>query len=339
MSQFILIVVFIIMLIISLSNNKRPTPTLTLLLGLILIIVIVFRDSQMADYREYVRIFEYYPETVEIFHKTLIYNLRSLGFGYIAYFFIIAILTVSIELYSIEKMTDRLWAISILVWLGSSFILNDMVTIRAGLAGALMLMMIKAKADHHIKASLLFYILAILCHMSSAILIFIFFLSTNHSYRVFYLLCLTGGFACPLIGFSLTDFLGVVGIDLLDAKLEIYLQGDTEANIFSLFQLLRYAIAFCLWINYNKLSSHNKYFPIALKTYTIGCIWYFLNYKIMAIGWRISCLLWTTDVIVYPLLVYLFSNKLKNYWKFVPASIAAILFIANVTMNQYWSPK
>lgn len=337
MSKLILILVFMVVFVIAISKNRTPNSLQGYLIMAMLIIAITFRDSSMADYKEYVRIFVFDVNSVEPFHEKLIYGLKSLGFQYIAYFFVIACLTVSIEWNAIKAMTGRLWALSLLTWLGTSFILNDMVTIRAGLSAAILLWIIKYRTDGELVKSIFLCICAVMCHMSAAIYIFLLILSPVKIYRKFYLLLLLGSILFPIINLSLTDFLGTMGFDLLDQKIMVYLEGE-EANIFSIFQLIKVGVALILWMNVNKIQGHNRYFLLALKVYTIGCIWYFANYKIMAISWRISCLLWTADIIVYPLLVYIVSSKVKPSNKLIPACLGLVMFVANLTMKQYWNP-
>ena len=338
MSKAILIVVFGWILVTAITKNKAVSALQSSLLVSMLIFAITFRDASMADYKEYVRLFETGAETLEPFHVFLTNCLSSIGFGPISYFFIVALITVLLQWFAIRSMVPNLWSLAILTWLGSSFVLNDMVTIRAGLAAALLLLIVKYRAEYNnVKCSIVL-ILAVLCHFSAAIFILVFFLSPQKEYKALYLSGLFGSILFPCIGISLTDLLNGIGIPLFDQKIFVYLNSNIEANVFSLFQLLKCFIALVLWLHLKKIKGDNKYILLALKVYTIGCMWFFMNYKLMAVSWRISCLLWTTDIIVYPFLAYLLSKKLHPVNKFIPAFLSLVLFIVNLNMQQYWNP-
>lgn len=338
MSKIVLIIAFLFIFVIAVTKNRFPNKLQRILIISTLIFVITFRDPSMADYKEYVKIFQFELDSVEPFHTQIISILKYLEFDYLAYFFVIAALTVILQWQAIKEMAGKLWALSLLTWLGTSFILNDMITIRAGLAAALLLWIIKYITDRQLFKSIIICLLAMSSHLSAAIYIPLLLISSIETKRKLYISLLIGSCFFPILKFSLTDFLGTIGIDIFDQKILVYLQGE-EANIFSLFQLSKLIIALILWLNVDKLKSYNRYFLLSLKIYTIGCIWFFVNYKIMAISWRISCLLWTCDIIIYPMLAYIFSAKLKPAYKLIPACLGLVMFIVNLTMQQYWDPK
>ena len=339
MSKIILIVVFGWVFITAITKNKTVSAWQSFFLVLLLIFVIAFRDDSMADYKEYVRLYETGAETLEPFHVFLIYCLNYIGYGPVSYFFIIGLTTVLLQWYAIKSMVPNLWSLAILTWLGSSFILNDMVTIRAGLAAALLLLLIKYKVEHNNIKSILVYIMAVTCHLSAAIFILVFFLSPQKDRSAIYISGLLGSILFPCLGISITDLLTEVGITLFDQKILVYLNNNSEANVFSLFQLLKCFIAMLLWLNIKKIRGVNRYFLLALKVYTIGCMWFFMTYKLVAVSWRISCLFWTADIVVYPFLVYIFSKRMTPSNKFIPASISLMLFVVNLSMQQYWNPS
>lgn len=337
MSKIILIILFCILVVVAISKTKKANLILGIVIVLTLVVIITFRDTTMADYKVYADIYNYELESVEPFHIILIRYLKTGGFTIITYFFLVATLTVVIQYNAIKVMMPKLWALSVITWLGTSFILNDMVTIRAGLAAALLLWMVYYRVNGQFFKLILIFLLTLSSHISSAVFIIIFVISPIKPHKILYLLCLCCSILCPIIGFSLTDFIGAVGIDLFDEKMQIYLN-DSEANVLSLFQILKFLISITLWLVSSRVIPHNKYFLLALKVYTIGCIWFFATYKIMAIAWRISCLFWTADVLIYPFLAYIISKKISPKSKLIPAGICTVLFIVNLNMQQYWNP-
>lgn len=338
MSKIILILLFIFFLVYSISKNKPANSLQSVIVCAAMILLITFRDSNMADYSGYTYLFEHQYEFVEPFHLFLIEILNSGGFTVVTYFFIIALLTVTLQFSAIRKIMGKFWGLSILTWLGTSFVLNDMVTIRAGLAASLLLWMVYYKVEKKLLYIVILLIASISIHLSSAAFIIIFFLSPSIVHRKYYLLGLVFSILCPIVGFSLTDFFNAIGFELFDEKMLLYLNGEHEANVFNPFQLIKFAIAVVIWLYYNRINPNNKYFLLSLKIYTIGCIWYFMTYKIMAVAWRISCLFWTVDVFVYPFLAYLISKKLTPGSKLIPAGISAMFFIVNVSWQLYWNP-
>lgn len=326
------------MFIIAISKNNNLNIFQSGIVLILLILLITFRDSSMADYSTYTDIFNYQIESVEPFHILVINFLKARGFSVIAYFFIVAMFTVTFQINAIRRVMTNIWGLSMLTWLGTSFILNDMVTIRAGLAASLLLWLVYYKVANKLFYAILLFLLAISIHISAAVFIIVFFLSPIIYHRKYYLIGLGISVLCPMIGFSLTDFIGVVGINLFDEKMLIYINSGVEANPLSLFQLVKFAIAIILWMRCDRIIPKNKYFLISLKIYTIGCIWYFMTYKLMAVAWRISCMFWTVDVFVYPFLAYLWSKELTPRSKLIPAGVSVMFFVVNVSMQQYWNP-
>lgn len=337
MSRILLFIFFLIFFILCITKNRKLSHLQSFLIITTLTIIITFRDESMADYAEYVRIYNYQVESVEPIHFLLIRLFNSLDFKVIVYFFVIGLFTIIIQWNAIKKMIPDYWALALITWIGTSFVLNDMVTIRAGIAAAISLWIMYYKVQNRLWISLMLVLVATCCHMSAALLIIILFMSSVCTYKRLYICCLVGAPLFPILGISFTDFLGLIGIPIFDDKILIYLEGE-RANVFSLFQIIKSIIAILLWLNVDRLKDKNKYFLLALKVYTVGCIWYFATYKLMAIAWRISCIFWTADILVYPFLSFIIFRRLSPTSKLIPATICLLLFYVNMTMQQYWQP-
>lgn len=288
----------------------------------------------MADYKHYVTAFNHtFSERFEPTFYMIRYLALSLEWDYIGLFFIYAVLSISIKNYCITRMSDQIW-LSYLIWISSSFILMDMITIRASVSSGLMLLAIKYRCDNSLLKSFMAIIVAALFHYSAAILLIIIFLSPRKGYRMFYICIIPVCFIIQIVGLTISHFIPLLGLSAFQNLYAGY-SDDSAANLYNLLTLGRCFIAILLWLKYNNWKSRNPYALLCLKVYTFGGALFMLFGDMLRVGFRFAEMLWCTDIIAFTMLTYLFTRKCK--W--IPITVCAILFYITITKESYWNPS
>lgn len=353
-SQIALIFIFAIILLLATASKSSPSVSLlwdnnnyfpklnygrgvigcVATLAIILLIIVLTRPEEMADYKHYVQ--GYNSDSILRFEPSF-YWLKAIsnhfGWNYFGLFTLYGILSIGLKSYSIIKMSDQIW-ISFLVWIATSFILMDMITIRASVASGLMLLAIKSRYDSKMIVTIAILILASLFHYSAAVLLLIIpFLSTKKDYRIFYIWIVPIGMLLQLMGITVSKIIPSIGIAAFQALYDGY-SDDEAANLFNILSLGRCAIAIFLWIRLKHWKNRNTYALLAVKVYTIGCALFMLLGDLLRVGFRLAELLWCADIIAYPMLTYAFARKSK-FW---PILVCSVLFYITVTKTSYWAP-
>lgn len=345
-SQIALICVYVIVLILALSINQKrhirgnanankKESIALFIVSICLFIISYTRPEEMADYHNYVGAYiNDYSERFEPSFNLIRDVCHRLQLGYLGVFAIFAAISIGIKTFCISRMSNLLW-LSVLVWISSSFILMDMITMRASVAVGFMLLAIKYKEDGNKFKLLCAIILAVLFHYSAAVLFIIPFLSSNKSYKKFYIWIIPICMLIQLSGLTISHLIPSLGISEILNLYNRY-EDDSTANLFNLLSIGRCIIAIFLWIKYNCWYGKNRYALLALKVYTIGCSLFMLLGDLLRVAFRLGELLWCTDIIVYPLLTFCVSRKAKPIWTIV---VSLIFFCITVTKISYWNPN
>lgn len=337
MSRIVLFGIFVILSLISLFIVKiRISKGLYWCFFIILVLVVVCRPDTMADYANYVNSYTFGSERFEPAYQMMYAVLHAMTLPYIFFFLLMACLTVGIKLSGIIKISDFPF-LSLLIWVSQVLIIQDMVAIRAALASSILLWIIWYKSLGESLKMWTGILVAICCHYSAVVFLIIPFLSTDKPRKWLYIigLCCAAGIA--FIGFSLTDFLGLIALAVIENLNDMY-ENQSEANAFNLVVIARCLICLILWLKVDLLSSINKSLPMYLKVYTLGCILFFLTWKLVSVAFRFGELLWVTEIILYPYLMFIFGKKYKKIFKPIPVCVAVILFILNYNASLYWNP-
>ena len=330
--------IFIILSLISIFVNKiKISKGLFWFVFLVLVSVVVGRPDTMADYANYVSSYTLGSERFEPAYQLMYAVLHGLTMPYIMFFLLMACLTIGIKWYGIVKISDYP-LLSLLVWASQVLIIQDMVAIRGALASSILLWIIWYKYLGETMKMWVGILVAICCHYSALVFLIIPFLSSSKSKRWIYIagLCIAAGGA--FIGFSLTDFLGLIALAAIENLSDMY-GNQSEANAFNLVVIARCLICLILWIKVDLLSSIKKSLPLYLKVYTLGCIFFFLTWKLVSVSFRLGELFWVTEIIIYPYLMYLFGKKYRKVYKIIPICIATVLFFLNYNAVLYWNPE
>lgn len=331
LSRSILLIVFLIFTIVSFFPLRNKIPlSCQILLTISLMSIILLKPFQTPDYENYINAF--YSDIGDSLRFEPAWNILKgiikLINGNIVFIVVVyALLGIILKLSIINRMSPFVW-ISLLVWLSHTFILHDLIQIRASVAAGLFLWAIYFRCIKEKRKCLWCIFIGIMFHYSMIIAFFIFLLSKNKSYKNFYVLTLMFALVFGCIGLSLGDFIPMAFVRSDEAK--------DVGGIITKMNIFRCLYAFFLWEFYSKIKRLNRYFLLLLKVYTVGCCVMFLFSRPAIIGLRVSEFLCVTEIILIPMILYLFPKKQRLYYRFVPILSAILLFISSYTSSLYF---
>lgn len=308
-----IVLIYFIVSIIALLNpcvrENKVKFIFFLVVWIILAVIATFRPDTMPDYLSYkyayLGIFE---DRFEIGFRYISLAMKKLYFGLYAYLFVIALLSISLKLISIFRMTNLIF-FSFLIYLSNFFILHDMIQIRCAIASGIFLISIYYIQHRNLKLFLLSGFLALLFHYTAIIIFPLWFLSTQKSYKWFYILLIP----CSLffVGkFSLLStiiqYLPIAGIQKLWILYEVQV-GD-EINIYNAISLSRIFICLIFLYCIDNIKEKNEYAIILGKIYSISIVFFFLFSDLPNAARRISEFYQIVEIILIPLLIYSFEG-------------------------------
>ena len=139
----LLVLIFSALMFLQNAKNQRSGYIVCLVITIILTFVAVFKPNTMADYGNYVDIVRY-NEWGRYEPATFCINTISHLFHnpFPVFIFLYAILGIGIKIKAIKELSPLFWG-SIIVYLSHYYILLDLIQIRAGVAAAFSLFLIK----------------------------------------------------------------------------------------------------------------------------------------------------------------------------------------------------
>ncbi len=184
LSTEILVIVILIISWFCVSKKIEPKQILLACIpfAIFLIILETFRNGAInPDYNLYLQ-YIYFPNSHRGELEESFFNIVSIARffngNHITVFLIYALLGISIKLIAIYKYSYNM-IYSICVWIAFSFILHDLIQIRAAVSAGLLLLMIPAVYKKQIYLAIFYWIIAFLFHYSSIIFGVLFILKKN----------------------------------------------------------------------------------------------------------------------------------------------------------------
>ena len=280
-------------------------------LGVLLVLLAGFRiGSQFPDYSSYLVLYEQVKSGDALVELSFICISKIVAFLFnnvLFVFLIYALIGVTLKLVAIKQLTD-LWLLSLVVYVANFFILHEMIQIRAGIASAFLLLSIKPIYDRNFKKFITFTLLAIFFHISSLIILPLWFLGefkykANLSYMISIMPIAYG------IYFMKITVLNFIPIPYVQEKLELYalLQelgtADflTDINVFNYVFLAKIIIFYLLVWKSQLLMLQNKYTIVLLHIYAVSLFMYPALAMMPVLAGRVSELLGVVEIILFPL--------------------------------------
>lgn len=325
------------LVIVLLSNKKAIKKCQFWIAPIILILIVVLRSEAMADYSNYLDAYALETKRFEPAYHLLYWLLHSLTLPAYSFILVMGILTVGIKWEAVKKMST-LPLMSLMIWMADMIILQDMVAIRAALAGSIGLWVAGYSYKQEKIKMWLCILISICCHYSALIFLIIPLFSTTKPYRFIYVVGIGISLVLGIIEFSITDFLGIINLAFVENLYEMY-QYQKGINVLNLLVVGKVLVCIALWCKINEIQKLNPVCVVLLKMYTLGIVMFFLCSKMISVALRFGELLWVSEIILFPYLAYILGKKYFKIGKLLPISVAIILFFINFNAMEYWNPE
>ncbi|WP_299285191.1 EpsG family protein [uncultured Mucilaginibacter sp.] len=327
-------IVFLVLAIFNAYTYFRKFPKIGYVISIVVLIIIAaFRPSSCcADYGTYI---EYYNDISNIPFTFLeptffaIVWLSNIIFkSPIGIFIIYSMLGVSIKGFALTRLT-KYYQVSLILYFGSFFLLEEMTQIRVGVAAAILLLSIPYIQE---KKPLKFFPLVFvgfLFHYSLIIFAFFYFLNPAKINKYIYITAIFAVFVATIFGLNFISILQLLKLGFLTQKIETY-QMLLEQGMFGGITLLnpllflRIAILIFFIINYEALLLRNKYSLTVTKIYAFSIFSFILLSPLPVLAGRVSQLLGVVEILIVPYSIYILKPKY--------ASILLVVFFAIMIM-------
>lgn len=329
--------IFAITCVLSLSpiRGVKTKMSFFLLLWFLMVCYAAFRDgAAVGDYVTYVQMFQDVNDGfTTLTEPSFVYFSQfvgAFGGGVIYVFVFYALIGVSLKFIAIHRLTE-LWFLSLVVYLSNFFILHELTQMRGGVAAGFLLLCIKPIYDRDWKRFLLFSTCAILFHYSALVILPLWIL--GHKPRKTWLFV-----SIPIayiVYFSGINLIGTIPIPAIEAKLEMYQRVQefgsdnwSAINVFNLVFICKILIFYMLLWKYELIACRNKYSIVLMKVYCISLMAFPIFATMPVVGFRISELYGIVEIILIPLLYYVFTPRIVS--RFIVIVIAMIVVFISV---------
>ena len=283
-----------------------------------LIIIAAFRPATCcADYSFYVDYYNDYKNIPFTFLEPTFFVIAQLSTiifkGSIGVFIIYSILGVSIKGIAFVRLT-KYYQVSLILYFGSFFLLEEMTQIRVGVAAAILLLSIPYIQQ---KKPLKFFpliLIGILFHYSLIVFLFFYFVDPIKINKKIYIVAIFAVYIATICGLNFILLLQFLNLGFLTQKIETY-QLLLEQGMFGGISLLnpllflRIAILIFFIINYEILLSRNKYALVVTKIYAFSILSFIALSALPVLAGRVSQLLGIVEIILVPYGIYILKPK------------------------------
>lgn len=169
--------------------DKHQEFLINIFFVLSLVLIITFRTPGAdADYMNYVSTYQsrYAYRDTEYSYQLIKIIGQNLKFPVIFFFFIYAALSAPVKFFAIKRYS-YCPIYSICVWLSFSFILHDLIQIRASIATGLMLWFLPLVVDKKYVKSILVLSIALFFHYSAILMAIVYFIKSDRINKVFWI--------------------------------------------------------------------------------------------------------------------------------------------------------
>lgn len=303
-----------------------------------LALISAFRSLKTPDTLNYIEYFiwENPGRSIEYGFMELIKFVKlCLGNNYRAFFLVSALISISLKLFAIYRLSRFIWG-SIVIYIATKFILHDMIQMRAAISSGFFLISIYYLVYRDLKIYFSLTILAILFHWTALVMIPLWFLSENKIRKNLYYYLIIGSYVFAFLGGSIAEFIPYIPINAIKSAYIGYIS-TMELNDYNLFSgliLLKAILAFIFVSQIYKLIQYNKCAIIVVKIYIFSIVSYLVFSTLPVAAARISEFLQVTEIILYPMVIYLFPYKKWILGKFLNLLIGFSLWWFNVYVQK-----
>ena len=307
LSYFILFFCFSVLAIAKEKINSKFMYIVFVLLAFIATI----RPDTMHDYYEYQKFFSgVETERLEIGFKFIVESLRDSVSDTIFFFALFAMLSIGLRLWFIQRHAS-LCLLSIVVYIANVFILHDMIQIRAAFASVALLWSTLYIYKRNFWKFLCIVLLATLFHYSSLAILPLYCLNSHRAKWLIFILPFS--YICYFFGIKVGTLIQHIPVEFIQNIYDMYTQSvmfeDQTVNVFNLLHLFRCLLFYFILYKASIIANKNAYVMLYLKIYAISLAALILLSDIPVFAFRISELLQVIEIVLLPLIAYIFSSK------------------------------
>ncbi len=307
-------------------------------LFLFLVLFATFRDgSLLPDYHTYVKIFRVNEQSSHV--EQSFYTIRSIVHFFLAHngelllFFIYAVLGIGIKYYAIKKYSAYVM-FSLCIWVSSFYILQDLIQIRASVAGGLLLVIIPLVQQRRFWTAVLLTFIAFLFHNSALIFVPIFFMNAQSINRKFwfsgYLLAVVINITHFDFAFYFNQLLRLIPSGFINERISQYLLreyvvNDTRIFMFSPYIIMQTLISMAILWKVDKVKYFSPFAILLLKVSFFSI--YIYSLSIPGVSMRLAELLSTVQILLSPLIIYFYPYK----YRYIGGSTVILIGLLTLT--------
>lgn len=322
---------FVVCSLLDFGRYKATTKQLLYVgLGAVLFLFAGLRDG---DYVPDYKIYEWvYNDDMFVFEPT--FTVISVivrwffGGGIIWLFLIYAALGVWIKLVAIRKLTPFVF-LSLLVYVSDFYVLQELVQMRASMATGIFLLSIPSLYERRAKSYFGLTFLATMFHISSLMMIPLWFLKGERINKPFWVGAILFGYAFALAKIDLISILTLLPIGAVQEKYEAYKafqdDGDYQANVFSLLFLLKLLLTFILLWKSELIVRVNRYGYLLIKLMFVSLLSLLLFSQNLAAGLRISEFMGVVIIVLLPMYYYVVKPRWAAWFIMVVVCVGFML--------------
>ena len=329
-------------------NTRKKTKIYLLMFSVLFLSTILgLRGRVGKDYYEYIRIFKESGTLSDLFygsfdwtyiHTEPLFNfinmiLNSLNAEFYMMFFIFAFISLSVNHIALKRYSPYVF-LSILIYLAHSFLLKELIQIRAGIASSILLFGISYLHNHEFKKYSIVVLIASLFH-KGAIIAFLLYLFNLFDFKkkTLYFLILTSIIIYFLGIFNMVITL-LQSFGLIPQRAELYLSWDKYIQPLGLTNptTVKQILLSLFFIHYKDFFAKKlPYFKGMLYMYLFSTIWLIAFSDFGILAGRMAAYFSFVEVILIPSIILMAKNKVKQFIIFTGIVIYS-LFLAYINL-------
>jgi hypothetical protein len=311
--RFLVFSEFCFSILLSFSALKKSQKAFYVLTGVLLFFLCAFRDgSVLPDYDNYILYYDTKTKWVE-YSFILIANFVRFYLHNVLFLFIIyAIIGITLKLYVLKELSEFLF-FSVLVYIGNYYILHELIQIRVSVSTGFFLLCIKPIYERDWPKFLFFSAIAIFFHYSAVLILPLWFLKKDKLNIYIYIGIILMAYVFYFLQVDILRFIiSFMPISYFREKYDTYIifEENKRANVFNYVLLGKLLIYNILVLRHRYIMQNNKYACLLLKMYGLSFVGFVLFARLPTFSGRISGYYGVVEIIIIPMLIYIFKSKI-----------------------------
>lgn len=309
-------------------NDRKSVNFVTAISGLILLLYATFKNPYaVADGQNYIDALEGSKIILEPTFNILADIINTYLDSNVTWlFFFYSFIAITCKLRSITLLS-KLPIFCLIIWLTDFYPLHELGQIRAAAATGVFLLSLKSLYQRKTRTYIIYTVFATLLHFSAILMLALILLNVKKiNIRIWYfavfISILWAALGIDII--SVMKYIPGIGEDKYEAY-ESVQKSLNSASVFSPIVIGKFIITIVLLLRVNLLHKHNRYAILLLKIILISTIARFVFASNVSIAFRISEFFGTVEIILFPMLIYLFRQKQIGYFFIIILSFIFVL--------------